>query len=225
VPVEFRNRSVFSQKDALQTTDGYNYLVLEDDVWVYTGVTSVGSDQSNVGFVLMNQRTAETRFYSIAGAEEYSAMSSAEGKVQHLGYKATFPLLLNIGSQPTYFMALKDAAGLVKSYAMVNIAQYQVVAIGDTVNACEKTYLELMRSNGVGPAVNSDTPKATGTIKKIAQSVIEGNSHYYILLNNRNEIFDVNVADFIGIIRYNEGDTITITYSEGAETNTVLSIE
>jgi hypothetical protein len=217
--------TVFSQKDALQTTDGYNYLVLNDDVWVYTGVTSVGSDQSNVGFVLMNQRTAETRFYSIAGAEEYSAMSSAEGKVQHLGYKATFPLLLNIGSQPTYFMALKDAAGLVKSYAMVNIAQYQVVAIGDTVSACEKTYLELMRTNGVGAEVSSDMPKVTGTIKKIAQSVIDGNSHYYILLNNRNEIFDVNVADLIGIIRYSEGDTITFTYSEGAEVNTVLNIE
>lgn len=217
--------TVFSQKDALQTTDGYNYLVLDDDVWVYTGVTSVGSDQSNVGFVLMNQRTAETRFYSIAGAEEYSAMSSAEGKVQHLGYKATFPLLLNIGNQPTYFMALKDAAGLVKSYAMVNIAQYQVVAIGDTVSACEKTYLELMRSNGVGAEVSTDMPKATGTIKKIAQSVIDGNSHYYLLLSNRNEIFDVNVADLIGIIRYNEGDTITFTYSEGPEVNTVLSIE
>lgn len=217
--------TVFSQKDALQTTDGYNYLVLNDDVWVYTGVTSVGSDQSNVGFVLMNQRTAETRFYSIAGAEEYSAMSSAEGKVQHLGYKATFPLLLNIGNQPTYFMALKDAAGLVKSYAMVNIAQYQVVAIGDTVSACEKTYLELMRSNGVGAEVSTDMPKVTGTISKIAQSVIDGNSHYYLLLNNRNEIFDVNVADLIGIIRYSEGDTITFTYSEGPEVNTVLSIE
>ena len=217
--------SVIGQRDALQTTDGYNYLVLEDDVWVYTGVTSVGSDQSNVGFVLMNQRTAETRFYTIAGAEEYSAMSSAEGKVQHLGYIATFPLLLNIGNQPTYFMALKDAAGLVKSYAMVNIAQYQVVAIGDTVNDCEKTYVELMRTNGVGIDVNAELPTATGTIAKIAQSVIEGNSHYYILLNNNQGIFDVNVADFIGIIRFDIGDTITFTYSEGTEVNTVTGIK
>ncbi len=217
--------SVIGQRDALQTTDGYNYLVLEDDVWVYTGVTSVGADQSNVGFVLMNQRTAETRFYTISGAEEYSAMSSAEGKVQHLGYTATFPLLLNIGNQPTYFMALKDAAGLVKSYAMVNIAQYQIVAIGDTVNDCEKTYVELMRTNGVGVDVNAELPTATGTIAKIAQSVIEGNSHYYILLNNHQGIFDVNVADFIGIIRYDIGDTITFTYSEGTEVNTVTGIK
>ncbi len=217
--------SVFSQRDALQTTDGYNYIVLEDDVWVYTGVTSVGSDESNVGFVLINQRTAETRFYSVSGAEEYSAMSSAEGKVQHLGYTATFPLLLNIGNQPTYFIALKDAAGLVKNYAMVNIAQYQIVAIGDTVNQCEKIYLELMKSNGIGLAVKADMPKLTGNIKKMAEAVVDGNSHYYILLNNSNEIFDVNVAEFVRIITYNVGDRITLIYSEGEEKNTVLEIE
>ena len=107
-------------------------------MWVYTGITSVGQDKSNVGFVLMNQRTMETRYYVISGAEENSAMSSAEGKVQHLGYKATFPLLINVGGQPTYFMALKDSSGLVKSYAMLNIEKYQTVAIGDSVNECEK---------------------------------------------------------------------------------------
>lgn len=217
--------SVFSQKDALQTTDGYNYIVLEDDVWVYTGVTSVGADESNVGFVLMNQRTAETRFYSMAGAEEYSAMSSAEGKVQHLGYQATFPLLLNIGNQPTYFIALKDASGLVKSYAMVNIAQYQIVAIGDSVIQCEKTYLELMKTNGIGLISNDNMPKTSGVIKKIAEAVIDGNSHYYIILNNNNAIFDVDVSEFVRIITYNVGDRISLIYSEGTEMNTVLDIQ
>jgi uncharacterized membrane protein SirB2 len=217
--------TVFSQRDALQTTDGYNYIALENDVWVYTGVTSVGSDESNVGFVFMNQRTAETRFYSISGAEEYSAMASAEGKVQHLGYRATFPLILNIGNQPTYFIALKDAAGLVKSYSMVNIAQYQIVAIGDTVSECEKIYLEQMKLNGIGVEDTSKLPKVTGAIKKIAEGVVAGNSHYYILLNNSNEIFDVTVADFIQIITYDVGDTITFLYTTGTKSNTVLGIE
>ncbi len=217
--------SVFGQKDALQTTDGYNYIALEDDVWVYTGVTSVGADESNVGFVLMNQRTAETRYYSISGAEEYSAMASAEGQVQHLGYTATFPLLLNTGGEPTYFIALKDEAGLVKKYAMVNIAQYQIVAIGDTVNQCEKIYLELMKSSGISIADTSKLPKVTGTIAKIAEGVVDGNSHYYILLNNNDQIFDVIVNDFIQIIKYNVGDTVTFTYSEGSKANTVLDVE
>ena len=217
--------TVFSQKDALQTTDGYNYIALDDDVWVYTGVTSVGGDESNVGFVLMNQRTAETRYYSISGAEEFSAMSSAEGKVQHLGYQATFPLLLNIGGEPTYFIALKDAAGLVKSYALVNISQYQLVAIGDTVESCEKQYLTLLKSNNISTVDDNNLLSITGTIKKIAQSVIDGNSHYYILLNNSDEIFDVEVGDFINIIKYNEGDSITLFFTKGTAYNTVDGIE
>lgn len=133
--------SVLSQKDCLKTTEGYNYLALDDDVWMYTGVTSVNGDQSNVGFVLANQRTMETKYYEVEGATETSAMSSAEGQVQNLKYTATFPLLLNISGEPTYFIALKDDAGLVKKYAMVNVQKYQIVAIGDSVSQCEENYL------------------------------------------------------------------------------------
>ena len=121
--------SLFGQRDVTVTTDGYNYIAIGDDVYMYTGITSVVSDQSNIGFILSNQRTKETRFYSVAGAEEYSAMDSARGQVQQMNYTATFPLLLNIADQPSYFMALKDAAGLVKMYAMVNVSQYQIVAL------------------------------------------------------------------------------------------------
>lgn len=217
--------SRFGQRDALQTTDGYNYIAMEDDVWVYTGVTSVGADEANVGFVLMNQRTAETRYYSISGAEEFSAMASAEGQVQHLGYKATFPLLLNIGGEPTYFLALKDAAGLVKKYAMVNIAQYQIVAIGDTVNECEKTYLELMKSSGISVTDATKLLKIRGTIAKISDCVIDGNTHYFILLSNNDQIFDVSVSEFLPIIKYDVGDSITFTYMTGADSNTVYGVE
>ena len=125
--------SLFGQRDVTVTTEGYNYIAIGDDVYMYTGVTSVVSDESNIGFILSNQRTKETRFYLVAGAKEYSAMDSAQGQVQQMKYTATFPLLLNISDQPTYFMALKDAAELVKMYAMVNVSQYQIVATGDTV--------------------------------------------------------------------------------------------
>ena len=141
--------SILGQKDCLKTTTGYNYLAIDDDVWVYTGVTSVSGDQSNVGFVLMDQRTMDTKFYGIEGATEDSAMSSAEGQVQNLKNKATFPLLLNISGEPTYFIALKDDAGLVKKYAMVNVQKYQIVAIGDTVSSCEAAYTNLMYENGI----------------------------------------------------------------------------
>lgn len=217
--------TIFSQKDCLKTTDGYNYIALDDDVWVYTGVTSVGGDKSNVGFVLMNQRTAESRYYSIAGAEEYSAMSSAEGQVQHLGYKATFPLLLNINNEPTYFIALKDDAGLVKKYAMVNISKYQIVAIGDSVLECEKTYQTLLRSSGITVEEVAKSQTASGIIAKISQAVIEGNSHYYILLQNSNEIFDIPIVTNLDIMRYDVGDLIRVTYSPSNDCNVVTSID
>ena len=216
--------SVLGQKDCLHTTDGYNYLAIDDDVWVYTGVTSITGDQSNVGFVLMNQRTMETRFYEVEGATEASAMSSAEGQVQNLHYTATFPLLLNISGEPTYFIALKDDAGLVKKYAMVNVQKYQIVA--DTVSECEENYSTLMYENGIKetPEDTRDVETITARITKIAQGVVDGNSHYYIMVEGSDAIFDIPVVDFIDIIRYDVGDEVTIEYKEGEKSNTVLSV-
>lgn len=217
--------SVLGQRDCLKTTEGYNYITLDDDVWVYTGVTSVTGDESNVGFVLMNQRTKETRYYAVTGAKEVSAMSSAEGQVQHLGYQATFPLLLNIGNEPTYFLALKDGAGLVKKYAMVNVQKYQVVAIGDTVDACQRQYMTLMKENGIESSVSQENLKeVTGVIERMAEAVVDGNSHYYLVLKGSDAIYDVSVADNLSIIRYQEGDKVTLEYTEGEAVNTVYSV-
>ncbi len=219
--------SVLSQKDCLKTTDGYNYIALEDDVWVYTGITSVGQDNSNVGFVLMNQRTMETRYYEVSGAEEYSAMDSAKGRVQNLGYSATFPLIINISGQPTYFMALKDGAGLVKSYAMLNIEKYQNVAIGDSVLQCESNYIKLLKDNGIveeqQPEVK-ETKKVKDIISKIMSVVIDGNTHMYIMLSQSDSIYDVDVSKYVDIIRYSEGMEITLEYTMDSQLNKVVGI-
>ena len=216
--------SILSQKGCLKTTEGYNYIALNDDVWVYTGITSVGGDESNVGFVLMNQRTAETKYYQIAGAEEFSAMSSAEGKVQNLGYTATFPLLLNISGEPTYFISLKDSAGLVKMYAMVNIQKYTVVATATTTNECERQYKDMLISNNIQVDDNNVEPvkttKITGTITKLASAVVEGNTHYYIALNDGKNIYDIDVSKNLGIVLKNVGDTVSIEYNDISESYT-----
>ena len=218
--------SIFGQKGCLMTTTDYNYLAIDDDVWVYTGVTSVSGDQSIVGFVLMNQRTMETRYYSVSGAEESSAMSSAEGQVQNLGYQAAFPLLLNISNQPTYFMALKDDAGLVKKYAMVNVQKYQSVAIGDTAAECEQNYVKLLSEDGIVEEGSTESAEEiTGTIARIAQSVIDGNSHFYLVLEGDEKIFDVPVKEFLSVVALKEGDTVKIQYMEGETVCTVLQLE
>ena len=217
--------SLLSQKGCLMTTDGYNYIVKDDDVWVYTGVTSVSGDESNVGFVLMNQRTMESRYYACPGAEEFSAMDSAQGQVQHLGYVATFPLLLNVSGETTYFMALKDSAGLVKMYAMVNIAKYQNVAIGETVAECVKDYQNLLKQNGISSAENNTGLEVKAVIEKIAPIVVEGNSHYYITLAGKEGIYDVDVSLYPEIVTYDVNDVIGFTYLEGTKLCEVTGIE
>ena len=136
--------SIFGQRGVRRTTYGYNYLAIDDDVWLYTGMSSVTSDESNIGFVLVNLRTKETKFYTVPGATELAAMDSARGQVQHLNYSATFPLLLNISGRPAYFISLKDAAGLVKMYAFVDVAQYQIVGTGQTIDEAKRNYRETL---------------------------------------------------------------------------------
>lgn len=219
--------SILSQRDCLQSTNGYNYIALDDDVWVYTGVTSVNADQSNVGFVLMNQRTMETRYYQMEGAIEDSAMSSAEGKVQNLGYRATFPLLLNIDGEATYFMALKDAAGLVKMYAMVNVQQYQYVATGDTIRDCEKMYRELLISKGIATVEPGEIGEVTGTIEVLQPVVLDGNTHYYLCLEGDEQIYDLDLSDtaLIGVIRLSIGDRVKLTYEQTGSVCSVVGLE
>ncbi|MBQ4154231.1 MAG: CvpA family protein [Clostridia bacterium] len=176
--------SVFGQKNVVRTTDGYNYIALDDDVWMYTGITSVVDDASNIGFILVNLRTKETRRYTINGAEENSAMSSAEGKVQEKGYKATFPILVNIADTPSYFISLKDNAGLVKAYSFVSVSNYQIVGVSDTIEGASKEYIRLLKSNGVNTdkaeSNLSDSEKITLTVVSISSAVVDGNTVYYI---------------------------------------------
>lgn len=208
--------SLFGQKNVTVTTEGYNYIAANDDVYVYTGVTSAGSDESNIGFILTNQRTKQTTFYSIAGAEEFSAMNSAEGVVQHLNYSATFPLLLNISNQPTYFMALKDYAGLVKMYAMVNVQQYQIVATGASVEECQSNYYKLLRQNkldtGEAPILPADEDTVTGIVTALRSAVIDGTTMYYVTLDADNTVYCISAGEVEKAILLNVGDRITITY-------------
>ena len=188
-------------------------------MWMYTGITSVGGDESNIGFILVNQRTKEAKYYPIAGAEEYSAMSSAEGAVQQYHYVSTFPLLLNIEGQPTYFMALKDASSLVKMYAMVNVQQYQIVATGTTVAETQQNYLQALKKNKLVdevtpmlPTVSADTVKVEGSISEIRSAVIEGYTHFYLSVEG--QWYDVSIADAPIAAILSAGDKVSLSVAE-----------
>lgn len=217
--------SIFGQSQVTVTTSGYNYIALKDDVWMYTGITSVSGDESNVGFILVNQRTKEAKYYAIAGATEVSAMRSAQGAVQQYGYEATFPLLLNVSGQPTYFMALKDASQLVKQYAMVNVQQYNIVATGSSVAECERNYVQLLNDNNIEVEAE-ELSTVIGTITDIRSAVLDGNTRYFIQLNSADHYYMISIADANLCALLNVGDRVSIgTMSTDGELRTAYSVE
>lgn len=232
--------SLLGQKDVIKTTDGYNYIAKNDDVWMYTGVTSVTSDQSIIGFVLVNQRTKEADFYNVTGGTEYSAQQAAEGRVMDLGYTATFPLLLNIGGEPTYFLSLKDPKNqIVQQYALINVANYNNNKMGVTgtdLSKCLASYIESLKEKGITVDINPDdvvtpgtnedkTPDtskltANGTIADIRTAVMGGESYYYIKLDSNEAYFAIAASKDEGVVILNRGDSVTVTYSgEGSIIN------
>lgn len=221
--------SILGQTGCTKSTSGYNYIAMDDDVWVYTGVTSVSGDESNLGFILVNQRTKAARYYVCAGANEASGMKSAQGAVQQYSYQSTFPILLNIGGEPTYFMALKDASQLVKMYAMVNVSQYQIVAVGSTVEECQENYAAQLTKNGLTKTEEpepEEEAEVTGRIAEIRSAVMEGDTCYFIRLQDEAVYYIINGREYPIATILNVEDKVRIVYQPSeAEILNGVSIE
>lgn len=217
--------SVIGQEGVKVMSSGYNYLALNDDVYMYTGVTSISSDQSIIGFVLSDLRTKETKYYQVSGALEMTAQTSAEGAVQQYSYSATFPLLLNISGEPTYFMALKDSSELVKMYAMVNVKQSTIVGTGYNLTECTENYAAELKRNGVNVDIDvdemgaKDDPTATapeteeisGKITEIRSVVTGGETYFYLKLDTGSTFYKVPVALAEKVVILNVGDSVTVS--------------
>ncbi len=213
--------SLFGQKNVVATTDGYNYMTYDDDVYLYTGVTSVASDESNLGFILVNMRTKETNYYLIPGAEEFSAMASAEGQVQQMSYVSTFPLLINLNGRATYMVSLKDNAGLVKMYGFVDVQDYQKVSVTDAslgIYKASENYLKLIG--------NKKTDKLDEiTIKSIDSVIIDGNTYYYIVDTN-NQKYRVSIKVNEEVLPFvKAGDKIKIDYTSSSNIKEIHSLD
>lgn len=220
--------SLIGQDGVKMATEGENFLAQNDDVYMYTGVTSAGNDQAIIGFVLVNMRTKDAKFYSVSGAKETSAQSSAQGDVQDYAYKATFPILINISGEPTYFMSLKDADNLVKRYAMVNVENYQVVVTGTTIAECTEAYAKKLKENNINIKVdidkienatsgNDDTETkpelntVKGTITDIRTAVMGGESVYFLELDSKGVYYSIKASDNNAVVIMSKGDSVTIT--------------
>ncbi|MCR5837662.1 MAG: hypothetical protein K6G88_14275 [Lachnospiraceae bacterium] len=218
--------SIIGQKGCKMSTDDYGYKVIDGDVWVYTGVTSVIGDQSNVGFVLINARTCEAIYYTIAGAEEYSAMDAAEGQVQNLGYKAAFPSLINIDGEPTYFMVLKDKSKLVKMYAMVNYKKYSIVATGTTQKDTLANYKKLLKTNNISKGKSEDLYKTKEIVVDSVKYIEMSGETFCYITDADGNVYKQLFAENESLIFVKEGDTLTVKYEESEDgINSLTSYE
>jgi len=181
--------TLFGQKEMIQTTDGFNYVSIDGKIYIFSGLTSVGSDRSIVGFALINLSTREATYIKIGGADELSSMNSAIGQVQHLNYSSTFPILINVEGLPTYFMSLKDNEGLVKLYAMVSVQDYSIVGVGATVDDTKSSYVGQLLEKKLISGVIFDKIEISGTISSIVSTIINGTTYYYFTLEDNSNLF------------------------------------
>ncbi|WP_373117368.1 CvpA family protein [Holdemania massiliensis] len=205
--------TLFGQKDMIQTTDGYNFVNIDGQTYVFSGLTSVAADHSINGFALINLRTKEASYIKVGGADEVSAMASAEGQVQHLNYRATFPILLNVANEPTYFISLKDSEGLVKMYSFVDVNDYSIVGIGETMQTAHDDYLrKLKNANKQISADVAENKTVTGIVMTMASAVQEGTTHYYITLENDPHLYVLSLDISAELPLTQPGQRVSIEY-------------
>ena len=218
--------SVISEEGVLLPSEGTSLVYGNDgkSYW-YTGITSSGSDESTVGFMLVDSRTKESKIYMQTGATETAAMSTAEGKVQEKNYQSTFPVMYNILGKPTYVLGLKDKAGLVKMVAFVSVEDYNVIGLGETKSDAYKNYKDILESEGNDLQITKeeDLENIEGTVSRINQDVKSGNTTYYITLKDNSELIFTATSKVSSELPLTMvGDKVSISY-EKTDSN-VISI-
>nr|WP_319488436.1 hypothetical protein [uncultured Caproiciproducens sp.] len=205
----------FSNKDKFQTSEGNAIIYNGGKCYLYTGLTSVGADESATGILLIDMVTKTPYRYQVSGATEYAAQQSAQGKVQNLHYIASFPLITNVDGQPTYFMTLKDDAGLIKQYAFVSVIDYTSVGTGDTIGAAISNYRSVMKNTSGSSEIGTGSQQQDlqGTIDRISSEIISDSTVYSMILKERPDKIFTAVADISSELSLTrEGDTVKIAY-------------
>ncbi|HEM3536604.1 TPA: hypothetical protein U1B35_000261 [Streptococcus suis] len=191
--------TIFSQTGVKNTTDSYNYISIGSDIYLYTGITSATADSSNLGFILVNMRTREITNYKLASATETAAQESAEGEVQEKGYKATAPSLVKLADTAYYLVSLKDDAGLVKSYALVDAEDYQQVTVNNDIALLisQVTGTDASSLSGLTVTENGEVGEQTevisGKVEALASQIIGGATIYYI--ESEGKIYKVKATE------------------------------
>ena len=221
-----------SKKDVRKTSYSFDYnqyyaIPKDGHVYIYTGVTSAGGDEANIGFLLINMRNGKATYYPDPGAEESSAQASARGLVQQYGYSAGPVMLVNINDEQTYFFALKDNQLLIKKYALVNKADYTNVVVEDTIEQAVNVYREKLNLVSSEPVIEAPVEKktVTGIVSSVYEVTMDGNTMFIIYLEGNNELYVSAIANsFEQPAKLIPTASVTMNYTVENGTNMVNEI-
>ncbi len=205
----------FSNKEKFMSSSQRAIVYLEGNCFLFTGLTSVGADESAIGFLMVDMVTKESKLYRISGATEYAAMLSAQGAVQQFGYFATSPIIINHKGIPTYFITLKDNSGLIKQYAFVSVENVTIVGTGDTITEALRDYNSDLGATNSFETTDGEVLSLEGEILRIAAEFGEnGQSYNFIVEGMESKIFYASQDITPELSLTIPGDLVTITYME-----------
>lgn len=196
---------------------GYNTTMSSDGIVFYTGVTPSNAAESILGFIFANPRTGVVKFFSCSGAEESSAQAAAEGLVQNLGYKATFPTIINVDGNPTYFMVLKDDAGLIQCYALCDVSNYTQVFQASTLEETLNGFRLMMGTSDEPQEEQVETMTASGVIEFLETAEIDGYTYFYFTLIGDDNLYMSSIETSNKQILLKVGTEVSIAYTESSE--------
>lgn len=209
------NRTSYFYKDS--EFAGYNTTMSSDGIVFYTGVTPANAAESILGFIFANPRTGVVKFYSCSGAEESSAQAAAEGLVQNLGYKATFPTIINVDGNPTYLMVLKDDAGLIQRYALCDVSNYTQVFQASTLEETLKGFRSMMGTSDEPQEDQVEVMTASGEVEFLETAEIDGYTYFYFTLIGDDNLYMSSIENSNKQILLKVGNEVSIAYTESSE--------
>ena len=213
--------TLFGKRDMLEVTDGYNVIYGRDQrSYFYTGLSSVGSDEGTVGFSLTDTRNKKSHLYLLSGATETATMRSAEGKVQNFRYRATFPILVNMGGKPIYFMTLKDGSGLVKMFSFVSVSDFSLVGVGETLREARDNFQLAMADSRVGRIAEKLEGDVTleGTVTRFGSDIKDGRAYYYFRLDSAPDKVFIATSSLSNLLPLTStGDRLRVTYLQASD--------
>lgn len=207
----------YKYKNKTENFDGYNTAITANgDIVFYSGITPASVAESNVGFILANPRTGKITYYECSGAEESSAQQAVESLVQDLQYTATFPTVINVDGSETYFMLLKDKAGLVQRYALCNVKDYTKAVQSESFESCLNLYKEKMGMKTTLTEVQEKF-KIEGNIQELYQAEIDGCTFYYFTIDGDSNLYMSSIKNSNRQVLLKQGTKVNVEYVKSSE--------